>query len=130
MYETIKKVLESGRYELSEMLRKIDTIWLQGDITDEQKTELVKLAQDNADPTATTDVWKKLEELDGRMKIVEEKLETEQGEEYPEYISGKWYYKDDKITYKGKRYICIALDGQVCTWNPDEYPAYWKEVAE
>lgn len=128
MYEIIKSVIESGRFELCDMLKKIDVCWLQGDITDEQKSELVKLAQENADPAMTADVLKKLEEIDKRLKIVEDKLEKEPGEEYPEYVPGKWYYKDDKITYKGKKHICIAPDGVVCTWNPDEYPAYWQLV--
>lgn len=40
MYQIIKDVLTSGRYELNDMLKKIDTIWLQGDIDDGQKAEL------------------------------------------------------------------------------------------
>lgn len=58
MYEIIKKVLESGRFELSDMLRKIDIIWLQGDITELQKEELVTLARKKADPTVMVDIWK------------------------------------------------------------------------
>ena len=37
------------------------------------------------------------------------------------------YHVGDKITYNGKHYECI-FDG--CVWNPDEYPAGWKEVEE
>lgn len=33
----------------------------------------------------------------------------------------------DKITYNGKHYECIFDN---CVWNPDEYPAGWKEVEE
>ena len=51
MYDVIKNVIESGRYELNDMLKKIDTIWIQGDITEEQKKELVMVAQANADPS-------------------------------------------------------------------------------
>lgn len=50
MYDIIKSVIESKRYELTDMLTKIDTIWVQGDLTDEQRTELVALAQQNAQP--------------------------------------------------------------------------------
>lgn len=32
------------------MLKKIDTLWVQNDITEEQRKELVALAQENADP--------------------------------------------------------------------------------
>lgn len=44
-----------------------------------------------------------------------------------EYVPGKWYYKGDRISYNGEVYVCIAPDGVVCTWNPDEYPAYWRK---
>ena len=50
MYEVFKSVITSGNYELSDMLTKIDTIWVQGQITDEQRTELINLARQNATP--------------------------------------------------------------------------------
>lgn len=129
MYEIIKSVILNGTYVLSEMFAKIDTIWVQSDITDEQRTELIKLARDNADYTMELDVIKKLTDMETRVK----KLENPGGgsvdpNEYPDYVPGKWYYSDDRITYNKKRYKCIAPIGQVCTWNPDEYPSYWEEV--
>lgn len=131
MYDIIKSVIVSGVYELSDMLKKIDTVWLQGDISDEQRTELMEMARENADAQNSIDLAKKVEELDKRVKALEEKKEPEPSEEeYPEYVVGKWYYNGDKISYKGKNYVCIAPEGVVCTWNPDEYPAYWKEISE
>ena len=38
MYQIIKSVIESGRYELADMLGKIDRTWLQGSITEEEMT--------------------------------------------------------------------------------------------
>lgn len=35
MYEIIKSVIQSGRYELTDMLTKIDTLWVQGSLTDD-----------------------------------------------------------------------------------------------
>ncbi len=131
MYEIIKNVIGSGRYELSDMLNKIDTIWIQGGITDEQRTELIDLAREQADASQSIDVLAKLEELDRRVTVLEK---GDQGEtdpdEYPVYVVGKWYYKDDKVTYNDERYICTAPDGVVCTWSPDEYPEYWQKVEE
>lgn len=130
MYEIIKSVILNGRYVLSEIFVKIDTIWVQGDITDDQRTELIKLARDNADYTLELDVLQKLEDHEKRLKVVEAGGSTPGPgpDEYPDYVVGKWYYRDDKITYNKKRYKCIAPIGQVCTWNPDEYPPYWEEV--
>ena len=128
MYDIVKSVILSKDYELKDMLKKINTIWVQGDLTDEQYNELLELARTNADTTHSVDVMKKLNDLEKRVSMLEHKLETEPGEEYPEYVPGKWYYKDDKITFNEKHYICTAPDGVVCTWNPDEYPNYWKLV--
>ena len=53
MYDTIKDVINSGRYELNDMLHKIDTLWVQGDLDDDQRDELVELARENATPEQT-----------------------------------------------------------------------------
>lgn len=146
MYEVIKNVIESLRFELKDMLAKIDTIWLQGDITDDEKEELVDLAREKADPENSyaqiqdqiEQIFAQLSGLDARVKT----LETEGGgtdpepepDEYPEYVqpSGAHdaYHKDDKITFGGEKYICIAPDGVAVVWNPDTYPAYWQKVEE
>ena len=69
---------------------------------------------------------------DGQPEVVvitvEERLSALEKSVVPgEYIAGKWYYKGDRISYGGAVYVCIAPDGVVCTWNPDEYPAYWRK---
>ena len=130
MYEIIKSVIQSGRYELTDILTKIDTLWVQSSLTDDERTELMNLARSVADPAQGVDVLAKLSDLDNRLKVLENAGTTdpEPGEEYPEYIPGKWYYKDDKCTYKGSKYICTAPEGVVCVWSPDEYPAYWQLV--
>lgn len=38
------------------------------------------------------------------------------------------YYKGDKVTFEGAKYICIAPDGVACTWSPVQYPTYWEKV--
>ena len=129
MYEVIKSVIETGNYELSDMLKKIDTVWLQSGITDEQRTELIELARANANTQNSIDLIAKVEELDKRVKALEEsdKPKEEEDEElYPEYVPGKWYYNGDKCSEDGKNYICTAPEGRVCTWSPSEYPPYWE----
>ena len=41
MYEITKSVIESKNYELTDMLKKIDVLWVQGSITEEQRNELI-----------------------------------------------------------------------------------------
>lgn len=128
MYEIIKSVINDGRYVLEDILVKIDTLWLQSSITDEQKQELVDLAREKADMSMSVNIMKKLEDLDKRVSALENKEPSEPSEEYPEYVVGKWYYKDDKITFEGEKYVCIAPQGQVYTWSPSDYPSYWEKV--
>ncbi len=132
MYELIKKVIESKRFELVDILKKIDIRWLEGDLTDEQREYLISLAREKANPTDSIDVLEKLKEMDERVRVLEKKQEgqPEGTEEYEEYVVGKWYRNGDKITFKSKKYECTAPEGVVCTWNPEEYPAYWKLVEE
>ena len=137
MYGVIKEVIMSGRYELADILAKIDTIWLQGDITDEEKAELVKMARDNANVAASIDFLKKLEELEKRVTTNEndikelKQIPPEPTDEYPEYVPGKWYHDGDKVTFKGKKYICRPNPSStVVTWSPEEYPDFWQLVPE
>ena len=130
MYAIIKNVIQSGRDELTDMLTKIDTLRVQSSLTDDERTELIALALEGADVSQSVDVLEKLADLDKRVAALERAGATdpEPGEEYPEYVAGKWYYKDDKCTYKGSKYICTAPAEVVCVWSPEEYPAYWQFV--
>lgn len=142
MYQTIKNVISSTRYELGDMLTKIDTIWIQGDLTDEQRTELVTLAQENAQPeNSYAPLQEQIEKAFAQITALAERVtaleqgggeELEPSDEWPEYIQPTGahdaYHNGDKVTWNGKHYICIAPDGAACVWNPDAYPAYWQEA--
>ena len=72
MYEIFKNVSESKRYALDDMLKKIDTLWVQGDITEEQRKELVTLAQTNADPSqSNAPLQKQIEEISKKLITLE-----------------------------------------------------------
>ena len=129
MFNVAKKVIESKTYELSAFLKKIDTLWVQGSLTDSEKEELIVLARKNAEVQNSIDVLMKLEELDKRVKALEEaKADAPTSENLPEYVVGKWYYAGDKVMFEGSAYECIAPEGVVCTWNPSEFPSYWQTV--
>lgn len=159
MYEIIKNVIDSGRFELVDILKKIDTIWLQGDITDEQKDELVELAREKADPkNSFASLQEQIDNLAAKLSNVEQQqatnvadikaikdklsendieipdVEPEPGEEYPEYKQPTGahdaYYNGDKVTYNSEKYVCIAPEGTPCVWSPTDYPAYWQLVEE
>lgn len=132
MKNIIRSVISRGAYNLSAMLKKIDTLWVQGSISDEEREELVSLARGNADVQQSIDVTKKLEDLEKRVKALEDAKEIEpEGESdeeaYDEYVVGKWYYNGDGVMFGGKAYECTAPVGTPCVWSPSDYPAYWSE---
>lgn len=139
MHDTIKDVIDSGRYELNDMLHKIDTLWVQGDLDDDQRDELVELARENATPEQTyapiqeqiDQAFAQISALDTRIKALEaggsEPTDPEPEDEWPEWVqptgAHNAYSNGDKITYNGKHYIS-TMDGNV--WSPDAYPAGWQ----
>lgn len=128
MKNIFKDVIRQRNYNLTDMLSKIDKYYIEGKLTDEEKSELITFARENANVQESIDVLKKLEEFDLRLKAFEEDKAAEPGEDYPAFIEGKWYYNGDKCSEDGVNYVCIAPEGTVCVWSPSAYPAYW-EVA-
>jgi len=112
-------------FDLTAMLAKIDYHHIRGNLTDADREELVTLAREKANPFGGVDVLKKLEEIENRLRVLEEGKQ-ESTETVPEYQAGKWYYAGDRVMFDGKTYCCIAPENAVCTWNPAEYPAYWE----
>ena len=131
MQKIIEKVIESKNFELSDMLKKIDTLWVQGSIDDTVRKSLSDKARNNANVQSSIDVFAKLVDLEKRIEALELKntdITEEDTQTYEEYVTGKWYYNGNKISFDGKNYVCIAPDGATCVWNPVEYPAYWEEL--
>lgn len=158
MKTIIENVIATGNFELNDMLTKIDTLWVQGDLTDEERAECIALAQEKAKPENTYAplqqqidlAFEKIQELRVTMeanaagmaalKEAVEKLggtietpEPEPGEEWPEYVQPQGahdaYYRGDKITFEGAHYVCTAPEGTACVWSPAAYPAYWEQQA-
>ena len=129
MQRVIEKVIESKNYELSDMLKKIDTLWIQGNINDDVRTRLYEKARNNANTQNSLDILAKVEELDKRVKALENAEKPVEPEEpIEEYVAGKWYYAGNKVMFEGSTYICIAPEGTVCVWSPYEYPSYWEII--
>lgn len=127
MKTIFESVIACGGYDLSSLLKKIDRCHIEGKLTDAEKEALYQRARNEATPNVN--VIAKLMELEERVRKMEStEVQKDPAENYPEYVAGKWYYAGDKISYGGKNYVCSAPAGVVCTWNPDEYPAYWSVV--
>ena len=74
MYEIIKNVISNKRYDLEDITKKIDTLWVQSDLTDEQKEELITLARENFDPNNKVAVLAKLAELEKKIEALQGQL--------------------------------------------------------
>lgn len=146
MYTIVKGVIEQGRFELADLLAKIDTEWVLSALTDREREELVDLAREAADPEASlAPVVERVTALEEWRRTVESRLaaleagggeggggtEPEPSEEWPDYVQPTGahdaYMTGDKITWKGKRYTC-KMDG--CVWDPGAYPAGWEYVED
>lgn len=143
IYEILKNSIYAKDFELVDMKNKIMSSWAYGSLTDTQRDELIAAARENANPESSyRPLQDQLTALGDRVATLETKVAKLEGtasgesgstttDEYPEYKqptgSADAYNTGDKITYNEKKYECV-MDN--CVWNPDDYPAGWKEVTE
>lgn len=144
MFETFQTLINAGGYDLADLTQRIKTMYVMGELTEDEMKQLLEQAQTNAKPDDSyaplADRVKIIEEwettVEERLNKLEADSPTEPGE--PEEPGDKWpeykqptgahdaYRVGDKITYNGKHYTCV-LDG--CVWTPDAYPQGWREEA-
>lgn len=146
MFDNIKNLIKSKSFELKDMLNKINIVWLESMITDEQMKELKELARQNAVAensyaplqkqinniyTEIDTIKAEIKKLKGETGEVTEPEEPIETEEYPEYKqptgAHDCYNTGMKMTFNGEKYIC-KIDG--CVWDPITYPDAWEKVVE
>lgn len=160
MYEIFKNVINSKEYSLEDILKKIDTKWVQSEITDEQKKELVTLAQTNANPeNSNAPLQKQIEELSKKHITLEETVTTlsatvqkiketvESGgtvvpepeptpqEEYPAWepyngIPPVKWQVGSKVSHNGKKWESMVANN---VWEPGAFgvgDTIWKEIMQ
>lgn len=148
MYSVIKDIIENGNYQLVDISNKINKLWLEYQLTDEERDELIELANsntnvDNEKPElqrqldALSDYVKNT--LEPRIQALEEGQEVEPPveEESPEWMSydgvvNLGYDFGAKVTHNGFKWENM-LEGTKNVWEPgavgiDE--RYWKKVEE
>lgn len=141
MFETFQTLINAGGCGLADLTERIETMYVMGELTEDEMKQLLEQAQDNAKPDDSyaplADRVKAVEEWE---TIIEERLNKlesgsstdlgKPGDEWPEYKQPTGahdaYRVGDKITYNGKHYTCV-LAGCVCP--PDIYPQGWQEEA-
>lgn len=138
MYELIKQVIESHSYKDSNALTaKIQRMYVEGELTEEQYTELrTLLIEQNPvkayDAEAEIDkVWVELRRIANIVDHMPEP-EPEPEPDIPVWVQPTGahdaYQMGDKVHYPGANdpvYESL-INGNV--WSPDAYPAGWKQV--
>ena len=134
MYEVFENAIQSGRFDLTDLTRKIGKYHVEGTLTDEQRDALITAAREKANPHNSYGEWQA--EIDRIWEAIR-KLQTaapvEQPEtpvdEYPAYVQPTGahdaYPIGAKVTYKSKRYVSKTAAN---VWAPDVYPAGWEVV--
>ena len=150
MYNIIKDVIGTGKYDLNNIVKKIEKRNIEGTITDEQRDELLSLARQTPDPMYTyrswqensQALWQEIEALKAEVRTLVEDVAELKGEEPPEaeepepdkYLpfvqptgAHNAYNTGDGVTENGEKFESL-MDGNV--WAPSAYPAGWKKVTE
>ena len=98
MYEIIKNIITYEPYNLQDIIKKINTVWVKGDITEEQKEELIRVANEKANPENSsaeysaqikyltehvTELETKVSEQEKKIQSIIDKL-AEEGTDIPE----------------------------------------------
>nr|UWI39313.1 MAG: hypothetical protein [Bacteriophage sp.] len=144
MFETFQTIINAGGYDLADLTQRIKTMYVMGELTEDEMKQLLEQAQDNAKPDESyaplADRVKAIEEwettIEERLSKLESGSSTDPGDpedpadEWPEYKQPTGahdaFHVGDKITYTGKQYTYI-YDG--CVWTPDTSPQGRREEA-
>lgn len=154
MYEIIKSVIQTGNFNVSDITLKIDTLWAESKLTDEERQQLSEMMIDYINPSTQAPELKELYlQLREELGVVKEEVgtlkaevaelkgtgETELGPG-PETIP-KWkpwdgiskdYQMGAVVKHKGKYYKNV-LEGMQNTWEPGSAGVderYWKEITK
>lgn len=148
MYDIIKSVITIGNYKLADMTNKINTLWVTGELTDEQRNELLQLMYDHLNPsTEAPELSERVSRVELRVSELENAVAELQvgGSENPnpdpeEIIIPVWepwdgvnnnYQPGAVVQHNGKYWQNVLLMQN--TWEPgtagvDE--RMWKEITK
>lgn len=151
MYEIIKSVIEGGAFKLNDLSNKIDTLWVGGKLTDEERENLISLMSDHLNPATEAPqdyelLARQIADLKETVSSLSDRVTAlEGGETEPEEPTGvvipEWepwdgisnqYQYGAVVTHNGK-YWQNVLYGQQNVWEPESVGVderYWKEITK
>ena len=127
MKHIFEAIIKAGSYDLTALLKKIDTYHIEGKITDTERDELYALARGDAKPVY--DVEREIEKLWEAVRELKAGTGAEhpvEPEAVPEFVQPTGahdaYHVGDRVLFGGAVYVC-AMDN--CVWSPDVLPSAW-----
>lgn len=123
MYNSVLIVIQSGEYNLSDLTKKIDTLWLKSYLTDDERDSLTKLAIEKASPDAGLPSFsERMASLEKRVSKLEGNLSSggdSGSSDWPEWVQPTGahdaYAKGSQVTHRGEKYVS-QIDANV--WEP------------
>ena len=123
MYNSVLIVIQSGEYNLSDLTKKIDTLWLKSYLTDDERESLTKLAIEKANPDAGLPSFsERMAALEKRVSKLEGNLSSggnSGSSDWPEWVQPTGahdaYAKGSQVTHNGEKYVS-QIDANV--WEP------------
>ena len=145
MYEIIKVIIQSGNFIVSDITRKIDTLWAESKLTDEERQQLSEMMIDYINPNTQAPELKELYlQLKEEVAILKEevaKLKGTGGIDPDPAAIPQWkpwdgistdYQTGAVVEHNGKYYKNV-LEGMQNTWEPGSAGVderYWKETTK
>lgn len=144
MYDIIRNVIESGNFKLADMQIKIDTLWVQGNLTEGQRTELIYIMKEYLNPETETPEQEELyRQILEKYTALEERVsKIENGGIIPDPpgvvipVWEPWDGISDRYQYGAvvaidQKYYISTYQGQN-TWMPGSIgtDGLWKEISK
>lgn len=149
MYDIIKNIIENGIFRVNDLTNKIDTLWAESKLNDEERNQLVQMMTDHLNPDSEAPELKDLyERLEARVTALEADVQALKGGEEPggeeepgtvtvpaweawDGISNKYQY--GAVVSNNGKYFLDVLQGVQNTWEPESAGVderYWKEFTK
>lgn len=132
MKNIFENIIRRGGYDLTALLKRIDTYHVEGKLSDSDRDELYMIARQT--PEAQYDYRAEIEKLWAAIRDLRAGQSADNSQDpsvndYPAFVqpSGAHdaYQTGAKITFKGDRYVCKMAN---CVWSPEVLPSAWELV--